>query len=140
MTGLSERLGSRARQAGSQRDHKEAGRTSMSAADTVIEEPTPELEEREASGTGAPRNLNARRGIAVTVQIVLGSTTMPVSTLMKMQQGSVITLEQAVGEPVDIAINGRVIARGEVVVADEESSRFGGSLTELVDAPSGQTG
>lgn len=108
----------------------------MSAADTIIDEPAPD----EAATTGTPRNLNAILGIPVTVQIVLGSTTMPVSTLMKMQKGSVITLDQAVGEPVDIVINGRVIARGEVVVADEESSRFGVSLTELVGAPSGQTG
>lgn len=116
----------------------------MSLSDASIDQPVPELETAKigaadvAAGADSPRNLKAILGIPVTVQVVLGSTTMPVSSLMKMEQGSVIPLDQAVGEPVDIVINGRVIARGEVVVADEETSRFGVSLTELVGTPAEQ--
>jgi flagellar motor switch protein FliN/FliY len=70
--------------------------------------------------------------IPVTVQVVLGSTTMPVASLMKLGRGAVIALDQRVGEPVNIVVNGRVVARGEVVVVDEDSSRFGVSLIEIV--------
>jgi flagellar motor switch protein FliN/FliY len=57
---------------------------------------------------------------------------MPVANLMKLGRGNVIALDQRVGEPVDIVVNGRVLARGEVVVADEDTARFGVSITELL--------
>jgi flagellar motor switch protein FliN/FliY len=77
--------------------------------------------------------------IPVTVQVVLGSTSMPVASLMKLGRGAVISLDQRVGEPVNIVVNGRVIARGEVVVVDEDSSRFGVSLTEIVTSASAES-
>jgi flagellar motor switch protein FliN/FliY len=57
---------------------------------------------------------------------------MPVANLMKLGRGAVIPLDRKVGEPVDMVVNGRVVARGEVVVVDEGSSRFGIKLTEVV--------
>jgi len=74
--------------------------------------------------------------IPVTVQVVLGSTSMPVASLMKLGRGAVISLDQRVGEPVNVVVNGRIVARGEVVVVDEDSSRFGVSLTEIVNSSS----
>jgi flagellar motor switch protein FliN len=88
-----------------------------------------------ATGSGpreAPANYETILKIPVTVQVVLGSTSMPVASLMKLGRGAVISLDQRVGEPVNIVVNGRVVARGEVVVVDEDSSRFGVSLTEIV--------
>ena len=70
--------------------------------------------------------------IPVTMKIVLGSATMPVANLMKLGRGAVIPLDRRVGEPVDVVVNGRVVARGEVVVVDEATSRFGIKLTEVV--------
>ncbi len=70
--------------------------------------------------------------IPVTVQVVLGSAKMPVAHLMKLGRGAIVALDQRVGEPVNIVVNGRVVARGEVVVVDEDNSRFGVSLTEIV--------
>ena len=70
--------------------------------------------------------------IPVTVQVVLGSAKMPVSHLMKLGRGAVVALDQRVGEPVNVVVNGRIVARGEVVVVDEDTSRFGVSLTEIV--------
>jgi flagellar motor switch protein FliN/FliY len=70
------------------------------------------------------------------VQIVLGTATMPVANLAKLGRGAVVPLDRRVGEPVDVVVNGRVVARGEVVVMDEDNSRFGVSLTEVVE-PSG---
>ena len=74
--------------------------------------------------------------IPVTVKIVLGSASMPVAALMKLGRGALIPLDRKLGEPVDVIVNGRVVARGEVVVMDDDPSRLGISLTEVV-GPSG---
>lgn len=91
--------------------------------------------EPDAAGGGssptAPK-YEAILSIPVTVQVVLGATTMPVASLMKLGRGAVISLDQKVGDPVSVVVNGRVIARGEVVVVDEESARYGVSLIEIV--------
>jgi flagellar motor switch protein FliN/FliY len=81
---------------------------------------------------GPVRNLDMVMRIPVTMKIVLGSATMPVSNLMKLGRGAIIPLDRRVGEPVDVVVNGRVVARGEVVVVDEATSRFGIKLTEVV--------
>ncbi len=71
--------------------------------------------------------------LPVAVQVVLGSTSLPVAKLLKLGRGAVITLDQHVGDPVDLVVSGRVVARGEVVVIDEENSRYGVSLTQVVN-------
>ena len=70
-------------------------------------------------------------GLPVMMKVVLGSAKMPVATLAKLAKGSVVKLDKTVGDPVDILVNGRLIARGEVVVLNEASSRFGVVLTEV---------
>lgn len=90
------------------------------------------------TGGGEP-SIETILRIPVTMQVVLGSATMPVANLMKLGRGQVVALDHRVGEPVDIVVNGRVIARGEVVVVDDDSSRFGVSLTEIV-GPSANEG
>ena len=77
-------------------------------------------------------NADLIMSIPVEVQVVLGGTTMPVATLMNLGRGAVITLDKQIGDPVDIVVNGRVIARGEVIVMEDDSSRFGVSLTEII--------
>ena len=72
--------------------------------------------------------------IPVNLQVVLGSATMPVANLMKLGRGAIVPLDHRVGEPVDVVVNGRIIARGEVVVVEDDNSRFGISLTEIVGA------
>ncbi|ACK49003.1 flagellar motor switch protein FliN [Methylocella silvestris BL2] len=78
------------------------------------------------------RNLETILRIPVVVQVVLGSAVMPVSHLLKLGRGAVIPLDHRVGEPVDVVVNGRIIARGEIVVVEDDNSRFGVSLTEIV--------
>ncbi len=78
-------------------------------------------------------NMDMILRIPVTVQIVLGTATMPVADLAKLGRGAVVPLDKRVGEPVDVVINGKVVARGEVVVVDEDNSRFGIQLTEVID-------
>jgi flagellar motor switch protein FliN len=87
-----------------------------------------------AAGASAPPRYDAILSIPVTVQVVLGATTMPVASLMKLGRGAVVALDQKVGDPVNVVVNGRVIARGEVVVVDEDNARYGVSLTEIVTA------
>lgn len=78
------------------------------------------------------QNLEMIMRIPVTVKIVLGSASMPVAGLARLGRGAVIPLDRRVGEPVDVVVNGRVVARGEVVVVDEDHSRFGICLTEVL--------
>ncbi len=81
---------------------------------------------------GSVGNLDAVLRIPVTIQVVLGSAVMPVASLMKLRRGAAIPLDHRVGEPVDVVVNGRTVARGEVVVVEDDTSRFGISLTEIV--------
>lgn len=81
---------------------------------------------------GEGRNLESILRIPVLVQVVLGSATMPVANLMKLGRGAIVPLDHRVGEPVDVMVNGRVVARGEIVIVEEDNSRFGVSLTEVV--------
>jgi flagellar motor switch protein FliN len=90
------------------------------------------IAERTAEETGKLANVGAILRIPVTMQVVLGSATIPVANLMKLGRGAVVPLDHRVGEPVDVVVNGRVVARGEVVVVEEDNSRFGVSLTEIV--------
>ncbi len=96
------------------------------------EEKRPEAPARVGTGTGA--NSTIIMDIPVDVQIVLGSTEMPVSDLMALQKGSTVALNRRIGEPVDVVVNGRRIARGEITVLESDPSRFGIRLTEIVAA------
>jgi flagellar motor switch protein FliN/FliY len=109
-----------------------------------IEEDGREQPRRSPGGTGADgkapdesrsqsRRIDAILRIPVVVQVVVGSATLPVSSLLKLGRGAVVPLDHRVGDPVDVAVNGRTIARGEVVVVEEDGARFGVSLTEICE-------
>ncbi|TFV40970.1 flagellar motor switch protein FliN [Bradyrhizobium frederickii] len=106
-------------------------------ADTTPLERLAEIAARTAEESGKFANVDAILRIPVTMQVVLGSATIPVANLMKLGRGAVVPLDHRVGEPVDVVVNGRIVARGEVVVVEEDNSRFGVSLTEIV-GPLGQ--
>lgn len=69
--------------------------------------------------------------IPVQITVVLGRTTMQVNQLLKLGRGAVIELDKKVGEPIDIFVNNRLVARGEVVVVEE---RIGVTMTEIIKA------
>ena len=69
------------------------------------------------------RNIEAILRIPITLQVVLGTASMPVANLLKLGRGAVVPLDHRVGEPVDVVVNGRVVARGEVVVVEDDTSR-----------------
>lgn len=79
-----------------------------------------------------PRNANdleAVYDIPVQVSAVLGKATMQVSQLLKLGRGAVVELDRKVGEAIDIYVNNRLVARGEVVVVDD---RLGVTMTEII--------
>ena len=78
----------------------------------------------------APRSLDAVYDIPVTVSAVLGNATMQVSQLLKLGRGAVVELDRKLGEAIDIYVNNRLVARGEVVMVDE--TRLGVTMTEIV--------
>jgi flagellar motor switch protein FliN/FliY len=92
-----------------------------------------EEQQRPAAEPTMPAGVNSSLilDIPVEVQIVLGSTEMAVSDLMGLQKGSTVALNRRVGEAVDVMVNGRRIARGEITVLDNDPSRFGIKLTEI---------
>jgi flagellar motor switch protein FliN/FliY len=65
----------------------------------------------------------------VSISAVLGRATMSVSQLLQLNSGSVLELDRRVGEAIDIYVNNRLVARGEVVIVDE---RLGVTMTEII--------
>lgn len=109
-----------------------AGGASASSAAQAYE-PTPIADAVQAGGSmGAPITLLADVDMDVTVE--LGRANVPVRELLSLQPGMVIELDRQAGSPIDVLVNGRLIARGEVVVLDEQ---FGLRITEIVAAKSG---
>ncbi len=92
-----------------------------------------ELQEPSANtptiGDVAEKDLTAVYDIPVTVQAVLGRAQMQVSQLLKLGRGAVVELDRKVGEAVDIYVNNRLVARGEVVVVED---RLGITMTEII--------
>jgi flagellar motor switch protein FliN/FliY len=115
----------------SQDDFRPAAAELQSITDVGQADPAAEGAPKAVAGQ-RPRHLDTVLQIPVSVKIVLGSATMPVANVLKLGRGAVVPLDRKVGEPVDVVVNGRVIARGEVVVLDEDNSRFGVSLTEVI--------
>jgi flagellar motor switch protein FliN/FliY len=77
-----------------------------------------------------PRGIEMLHGVDMEVTVELGRTRMTVRDLLALAPGTVLELDRAAGSPADLLVNGRLIARGEVVVLDED---FGLRVTEIVD-------
>lgn len=75
--------------------------------------------------------LDAVSDIPVQISVVLGKTSMQVQQLLKLGRGAVVELDRKVGEPVDIYVNNRLVARGEVVVVED---KIGVTMTEIIKA------
>lgn len=90
------------------------------------------VENAESGSAETTPDLGIVMDIPVTMQVVLGSAVMPVGNLLKLGRGAIVKLETKVGDPVDVVVNGRTVARGEIVVLEKEEQRFGITLTEVV--------
>lgn len=76
-----------------------------------------------------PERLSAVYDVPVQLSAVLGRTTMPVNQLLRLGRGAVVELDRKVGDPVEIFVNNRLVARGEVLVLED---RLGVTMTEIV--------
>lgn len=74
-------------------------------------------------------NLEAVYDIPVQISVVLGKTTMPISQLLKLGRGAVVELDRNVGEAIDVFVNNRLVAKGEVVIVE---NKIGITLTEII--------
>lgn len=100
------------------------------AATDVAAAAEPGAEDGE-DGVGSVAGLEAVYDIPVQISAVLGKSTMQVSQLLKLGRGAVVELDRKVGEAIDIYVNNRLVARGEVVVVNE---RLGVTMTEIIKA------
>ena len=92
-------------------------------------QPTPEASASGEAGERSAADLAAVYDVPVNIQAVLGRANMEVASLLRLNRGSVIELDRKVGEAIDIYVNNRLVARGEVVVVDE---RLGVTMTEII--------
>ena len=86
----------------------------------LLGEDTPEADEA---------GLEAMYSIPITVSAVLGETKMPINQILKLGRGAVVELDRKIGEAIDIYVNDRLIARGEVVIIED---KLGVTMTEIV--------
>jgi flagellar motor switch protein FliN/FliY len=74
-------------------------------------------------------NMDVILDVPVTLSMEVGRTRVPIRNLLQLNQGSVVELERVAGEPLDVFVNGTLIAHGEVVVVNE---KFGIRLTDVI--------
>ena len=107
-------------------------------ADDNTNEDAPETDTLAAASTELPdigelprgaKDLEAVYDIPVQVSAVLGKSTMQVSQLLKLGRGAIVELDRKVGEAIDIYVNNRLVARGEVVVVEDH---LGVTMTEII--------
>ena len=128
-------------------ENQEGGDVMDDWADALAEAGTPAEESSDVAETAAPAeldnlesnnamitgdeelNLEVILDIPVTISMEVGSTKINIRNLLQLNQGSVIELDRMAGEPLDIKVNGTLIAHGEVVVVNE---KFGIRLTDVI--------
>ena len=114
----------------------------LASPDNAADEDTPmetgdgsdaELPTFDTDGHEAAEKLEAIYDVPVQVSAVLGKTSMPISQLIQLGRGAILELDRKVGESVDVVVNNRLVARGEVVLVDE---RIGITMTEIIKSDS----
>jgi flagellar motor switch protein FliN/FliY len=102
-------------------------KTNLASLEVVQEAPPPA--KKSAHSEVKDRNLDLILDIPLRVTVELGRTKMVVSDLLNLGQGSVIELNKLAGEPMEILVNDKLVARGEAVVVNE---KFGVRLTDII--------
>lgn len=102
--------------------------------EAVVEVKKVEFSELDDIGSGSrpaqgPESVDFLWDVPLTVEVVLGSTELTVKDVLEIGPGSVVELDRAYGEPVDLYLNGRLVARGDVVIIGEQ---FGVKITEIL--------
>lgn len=97
--------------------------------DADIEIDSDALLSDDASSDDALGSSGAIYDVPVQVSAVLGKTSMPISQLIRLGRGAILELDRKVGESIDIVVNNRLIAKGEIVIVEE---RIGITMTEII--------
>ncbi|MEJ2404904.1 MAG: flagellar motor switch protein FliN [Candidatus Thiodiazotropha sp.] len=90
---------------------------------------TAQFDELQDEGASGSVNLDAILDVPVTISMEIGRTKINIRNLLQLNQGSVVELDRLAGEPMDVLVNGTLIAQGEVVVVNE---KFGLRLTDII--------
>ena len=109
-----------------------AEQADVEAGVAVAEAPPAEfddLEDTSGGPAGDEANLNVILDIPVTISMEIGRTHISIRNLLQLNQGSVVELDRLAGEPMDVLVNGTLVAHGEVVVVNE---KFGIRLTDVI--------
>lgn len=103
------------------------------AQEAAVEVQTAQFQNLESSAVGGQRDrkMDLLFDLNLTLSIELGRTTMAIKHILDLQRGSVVEFDKLASEPVDILINGKKVAEGEVVVIEKH---FGIRITNLIDA------
>lgn len=100
-----------------------------SEQDDVSQVELDELQDETPIAVGDNPDLDVILDIPVTIAMEVGSTSITIRNLLQLNQGSVIELDRLAGEPLDVLVNGTLIAHGEVVVVNE---KFGIRMTDVI--------
>ena len=104
------------------------------------------VEELETGATGPPRDFIAGLmpesvlRIPVAIQVVIGTASLPLSKVAQLGPGSMIPLDQKLGTPATILVNGREVARGDLFVLEGDGERLGITITEVLPGDSATAG
>ena len=115
----------------SDKEGEDQSEEDQSGEDDVRAAPMEEFPEgsKIAPGTGPAPDLDVILDIPVIISMEVGNTQIPIRNLLQLNQGSVIELDRLAGEPLDVLVNGTLIAHGEVVMVNE---KFGIRLTDVI--------
>lgn len=111
-------------------DQETAGTEAPVPAEVAKDLDAPNAPKSEGKAAETSKSMDAIFGVKLDVRVVLGRSRLPISELLNLTKGSVIELDRRVGEPVDIMINDRMVARGDLVRV--EGDQLGVALREIV--------
>ena len=103
--------------------------TENAGAESAPQYSPDELKDSAAAPANADVNLDLVLDIPVDVSLRVGSANISIRDLVSLVEGSVVALDQDAGEPMDVLVNGRLIARGEIVIVDDQ---YGVRLTDVI--------
>jgi flagellar motor switch protein FliN/FliY len=110
-----------------------AEQAEVESVEAKAEGTVPPLDQFESAGKSNqqenPINLEVLMDVPVTLSMEIGRTSLNIRSLLQLNQGSIVELDRLAGEPLDVLVNGTLIARGEVVVINE---KFGIRLTDVI--------
>lgn len=110
-------------------DTNEVQDTGFQLTDMEAQEPVREGSERDHTQARSAADLEAVFDVPVQISAVLGHSRMHVSELLRLAPGTVLKLDRKVGEAIDIYVNDRLVARGEVVLVED---KLGVTMTEII--------